>query len=67
MKVIPYPVTAFQFGLLTAIEMATAVLIYVPVDYLADRSGKKPFVVTSSPPSPSGRREPYGSPPAGPT
>jgi len=45
LKVIAHPITAFQFGLLTAIEMATAVLIYVPVAYLADRSGKKPFVV----------------------
>lgn len=34
-----------QFGLLTAIEMATAMLIYIPVAYLADRSTKKPFVV----------------------
>ena len=33
-----------QFGLLTAIEMATAMLVYVPIAYLADRSTKKPFV-----------------------
>lgn len=38
-------ITATQFGLLTAIEMITAVLIYIPVAYLADRSTKKPFVV----------------------
>ncbi|MBM3290302.1 MAG: MFS transporter [Candidatus Hydrogenedentes bacterium] len=38
-------VTAAQFGLLTTIEMATAVLCYVPVAYWADRLGKKPFVV----------------------
>jgi len=38
------PVTAFQFGILTSIEMVTAMLIYVPVAYLADRSRKKPFV-----------------------
>jgi MFS family permease len=38
-------ITAIQFGLLTAIEMITAVLIYIPVAYLADRSTKKPFVV----------------------
>ena len=38
-------ITAFQFGLLTAIEMATAMLIYIPVAYLADRSTKKPYVV----------------------
>ena len=45
MKVITHPVTASQFGLLTAIEMATATLIYVPVAYFADRTTKKPFVV----------------------
>jgi MFS family permease len=47
MKIIPSPVTAFQFGILTAIEMATAMLIYIPVAYFADRSAKKPFVVTT--------------------
>lgn len=41
----PGPVTAVQFGLLRSIEMATAILIYVPVAYLADRGHKKPFVV----------------------
>jgi MFS family permease len=41
----PGPVTAVQFGLLRSIEMATAMLIYVPVAWLADRSHKKPFVV----------------------
>lgn len=45
MKIISAPVTAVQFGILTSIEMATAVLIYIPVAYLADRSTKKPFVV----------------------
>jgi MFS family permease len=45
MKVILHPVTAFQFGLLTAMEMATAMLIYVPIAYLADRGHKKPFVL----------------------
>jgi len=33
------------FGVLTAVEMATAILIYIPVAALADRSGKKPFVL----------------------
>lgn len=37
--------SAVQFGALTAIEMAAAMLIYVPVAWLADRSAKKPFVV----------------------
>ena len=44
MKIIASPVTALQFGALTTIEMATAVLVYIPVAYLADRSSKKPFV-----------------------
>ncbi|MCA1953811.1 MAG: MFS transporter [Anaerolinea sp.] len=33
-----------QFGLLTTIEMVTAMLVYIPVAYLADRGSKKPFV-----------------------
>ena len=45
MKIISDPVTALQFGALTTIEMSTAVLVYIPVAYLADRSTKKPFVV----------------------
>jgi MFS family permease len=45
LKTIADPVSAFQFGLLTTIEMATAVLVYIPVAYLADQSHKKPFVL----------------------
>ena len=45
MRTIAEPVSAVQFGLLTTIEMATAVLVYIPVAYLADRSTKKPFVL----------------------
>ena len=45
MKVISAPVSAVQFGVLTSIEMATAVLVYIPVAYMADRSTKKPFVL----------------------
>ena len=45
MKIIAAPVSAFQFGLLTTIEMATAVIVYIPVAYMADRSTKKPFVL----------------------
>jgi len=37
--------TALQFGLLTTIEMVTAMLVYIPVAYMADAYGKKPFVV----------------------
>lgn len=44
MDVIAHPITGMQFGLLTAIEMATAMLIYIPVAYLADRTRKKPFI-----------------------
>jgi MFS family permease len=44
MKIIAKPVTALQFGALTTIEMATAVIVYIPVAYLADRSTKKPYV-----------------------
>ena len=47
MKVISRPVSAVQFGLLTTIEMATAVLVYIPVAYMADRSSKKPFVLAT--------------------
>jgi MFS family permease len=45
MKTISQSVSAFQFGLLTTIEMITAVVVYIPVAYLADRSTKKPFVL----------------------
>lgn len=52
---IPYPfvvlwcmninrVSGIEFGVLSTIEMATAVLIYIPVAWLADRGTKKPFV-----------------------
>ena len=44
MKNIANPVSAFEFGVLTAIEMTTAVLIYIPVAWMADRTTKKPFV-----------------------
>ncbi|MCF8050742.1 MAG: hypothetical protein K9L59_05855 [Desulfobacterales bacterium] len=45
MKTIAQPVSAVQFGLLTTIEMTTAVLVYIPVAYLADQGSKKPFVL----------------------
>ncbi|MBU1356342.1 MAG: MFS transporter [Candidatus Edwardsbacteria bacterium] len=38
-------ISAFQFGMLTAIEMVVAMLVYIPVAYLADKSTKKPFVL----------------------
>ncbi|MBN1902651.1 MFS transporter [Candidatus Sumerlaeota bacterium] len=40
-------ITPLQFGALTTIEMATAMLVYLPVAWLADKSSKKPFVVTT--------------------
>ncbi|NOZ24730.1 MAG: MFS transporter [Nitrospirae bacterium] len=47
MKRIAEPVSALEFGILTGVEMVTALLIYVPVAYLADRGTKKPFVITT--------------------
>lgn len=38
-------VSPVEFGVLSAVEMVTAMLIYIPVAYLADRGAKKPFVV----------------------
>lgn len=46
-KLIASPVTETQFGLLRVVEMATAILIYIPVAYAADRTHKKPFVVAT--------------------
>jgi MFS family permease len=45
MKTIAEPVTALSFGILTAIEMTVAMLVYIPVAYLADKNTKKPFIV----------------------
>lgn len=44
-RTIARPVSAFEFGILTAIEMGTAVLVYIPVAAMADRGEKKPFVL----------------------
>ncbi|MHA1910343.1 MAG: MFS transporter [Candidatus Kariarchaeaceae archaeon] len=38
-------ITPIEFGILTTIEMVTAVVIYIPVAYFVDRHRKKPFVV----------------------
>ena len=40
-------VSPFQFGILTTIEMATAMLVYIPVAWLADKYGKKWFVLVT--------------------
>lgn len=37
-------ISPFQFGILTAIEMVVAMLVYIPVAYLADRGTKKPYI-----------------------
>jgi MFS family permease len=41
----PGPVNEFEFGILRTVEMATAILVYLPVAYLADRGNKKPYVI----------------------
>lgn len=40
-----HPVSELTFGWLSAIENIVAVLVYFPVAYMADRFGKKPFVL----------------------
>jgi MFS family permease len=40
-------VNGFEFGILTTIEMAVAIAVYIPVAWLADRGGKKPFVLAT--------------------
>ena len=39
--------SAEQFGILTAIEMMTAMLCYIPVAHLADKYGRRPFVLVT--------------------
>ena len=40
-------VNPLQFSVLRIIEMATAIIIYIPVAYFADKVGKKPFVIAT--------------------
>lgn len=40
-------VSAQQFGLLVSIEMATAMVCYIPVAHLADKYGRRPFVLVT--------------------
>ncbi len=47
MKTVSQPVTAVQFGVLTAIEMVTAMVVYIPVAWFAGKKAKKPLVLTS--------------------
>jgi MFS family permease len=40
-------ISALEFGVLTTIEMITALLVYIPVAHFADKTTKKPFVVAT--------------------
>jgi len=40
-------ITAEQFGWLVAFEMVTAMICYIPVAHLADRYGRRPFVLAT--------------------
>jgi MFS family permease len=40
-------ISAAQFGVLIAVEMTTAMFSYAPGAHLADRSGRKPFVIAT--------------------
>jgi MFS family permease len=36
-----------QYGLLVAIQITTSILVYIPAGKIADRVGRKPFVITT--------------------
>jgi MFS family permease len=40
-------VSALQFGLLVAVQMTTSILAYLPAARLADRTGRRPFVIAT--------------------
>jgi MFS family permease len=40
-------VSAARFGALVGVQMATAILVYLPAARLADRLGRKPFVIAT--------------------
>lgn len=40
-------VSAAQYGVLVAIQMATSMLVYLPAGRIADRVGRKPFVIAT--------------------
>jgi MFS family permease len=40
-------VSLAEYGILVAIQMATAILVYIPSAKLADRIGRKPFVIAT--------------------
>jgi MFS family permease len=39
--------TATQFGILTGIEMVSAIVCLIPVAYLSDRYGREPFIIVT--------------------
>jgi MFS family permease len=39
--------SAARFGTLIAVQMITSILVYIPAGKLADRIGRKPFVITT--------------------
>ena len=39
--------TATQFGILTGIEMASAIVCLIPIAYLSDRHGREPFIIAT--------------------
>jgi MFS family permease len=39
--------SATQYGLLVAIQMTTSMVVYLPAGRIADRIGRKPFVITT--------------------
>ena len=40
-------ITASEFGALIGVQMATAILVYIPAARIADRAGRKPFVIAT--------------------
>ena len=38
-------ISAVRFGALIAVQMATSILVYIPAGKIADRVGRKPFVI----------------------
>jgi MFS family permease len=38
---------ATEFGILTGIEMLTAIVCFIPTAHLADKYGREPFIVTT--------------------
>jgi MFS family permease len=40
-------ITAAQFGGLIGVQMATSILVYIPAARIADRTGRKPFVIAT--------------------